>query len=77
MDNSKSANSPACYTRTSATTRNEQNLWNFGGAQLGGGAANLVSSAFFAIPSFALDLVKGVADVPGQLFKGIAGAFGL
>lgn len=54
---------PGCENRVSETTRNAQNLWNFGGAELGGGAANLVSSAFVGIPTFALDLIQGIFHV--------------
>jgi hypothetical protein len=54
---------PACQSRVSSTSTNAQNLWNFGGAELGGGAANLISAAFFGIPSFALDLIQGILHV--------------
>jgi hypothetical protein len=54
---------PACESRVSSTSANAQNIWNFGGAELGGGAANLISAAFFGIPSFALDLIQGILHV--------------
>jgi hypothetical protein len=57
--------SPACEVRTSVTTRNEQNMFNFGGAELGGGAANLVSSAIGGLASFALDLVQSFGHIFG------------
>ena|SRR5579859_4507046 len=49
-----------CENRVSATLQQQQNLWNGGGAELGGGAANLVSSAVVGLPTLVLDLFHGV-----------------
>lgn len=51
---------PACQNRTSETTRNAINSWNFGGAELGSAAANLLSSAVFGVPSLAIDLLQSL-----------------
>jgi len=71
------ADSPACDTRQSSTTQSGINSWNFGGAQLGSGVANLISGTFTAVPSFAIDLAKQVIGLPGELISGLASAFGL
>jgi hypothetical protein len=51
---------PACKNRTSETTRNAINSWNFGGAELGSAAANLISSAVFGLPSLAIDILQNL-----------------
>lgn len=51
---------PACANRTSETTRNAINSWNYGGSELGSAAANLVSSAVFGLPSLALDIIQSL-----------------
>ncbi len=51
---------PACANRTSETTRNAINSWNYGGAELGSAAANLISSAVFGVPSLAIDLIQSL-----------------
>ena len=69
--------SPACDTRQSTTTQAGINQWDFGGAQLGSGAANLISGTFTAVPSFAVDLAKQILGLPGDLISGITSALGL
>jgi hypothetical protein len=54
------ATGPGCANRTSETTRNAINSWNFGGAELGSAAANLVSSAVFGLPSLAIDIIQSL-----------------
>jgi hypothetical protein len=51
---------PANQTRTSHTSQNAWASWNQAGGQVGTGAAGLISSAFFGIPSWILDTVSGV-----------------
>lgn len=63
---SPAAAGPACQNRTSETTRNAINSWNFGGAALGSAAANLISSAVFGVPSLAIDIIQ-------SLFHSVAG----
>jgi len=69
------ADSPACDTRQSSTTQAGINQWDFGGAQLGSGAANLISGTFTAVPSFVVDLAKQILGLPGDLIGGIVHAF--
>jgi hypothetical protein len=54
------AGGPGCENRTSETTRNEQDTFNFGGAELGSAAANLISAAVIGLPSLALDIIQGI-----------------
>lgn len=51
---------PANQTRTSHTSQNAWATWNKSGADIGQGAAGLISSAFFGIPSWILDTVSGI-----------------
>jgi hypothetical protein len=51
---------PANQTRTSHTSQNAWATWNKSGGDIGTGAAGLVSSAFFGIPSWILDTVSGI-----------------
>jgi hypothetical protein len=51
---------PANQTRTSHTSQNAWATWNNAGSDVGKGAAGLVSSAFFGIPSWILDTVSGI-----------------
>jgi hypothetical protein len=51
---------PANQTRTSHTSQNAWATWNKSGADLGGGAAGLISAAFFGIPAWILDTVSGI-----------------
>ena len=51
---------PACANRTSETTRNAINSWNYGGSELGSAAANLISSAVFGLPSLAIDIIQSL-----------------
>jgi hypothetical protein len=51
---------PACTNRTSETTRNAINSWNYGGAQLGSGAANVISSAVFGLPNLIIDVIQSL-----------------
>jgi hypothetical protein len=38
----------------------EQNTWDFGGAELGSAAANLISFAIIGLPTLALDIIQSV-----------------
>jgi hypothetical protein len=51
---------PANQTRTSHTSQNAWATWNNSGGDVGKGAAGLISSAFFGIPSWILDTVSGI-----------------
>jgi hypothetical protein len=50
-------------TRTDKTARNAWNTWDKSGADVGAGAAGLISSAFFGIPAFILDTVQNILRV--------------
>jgi hypothetical protein len=51
---------PANSTQTSRTSRNAWNMWNNSAGDLGKGAAGLVSSAFFGIPSFIINTLQSL-----------------
>jgi hypothetical protein len=57
------AGTVACQNRLSATTQNEQNTFDLGGAQIGEGITDMISGAVVGLSTLGLDVLQDVGHI--------------